>query len=38
MERIVSRFKGKLIKAIKDGNGRFDDMNWGYELVKTDLL
>ena len=46
---IVSRFKGKLIKAIKDVNGRFDDysispkirqilLNWGYELVENDLL
>ena len=25
MERSLSRFKGKLVKTIKDVNGRFDD-------------
>ena len=25
MEKIVTRFKGKLVKMIKDANGRFDD-------------
>ena len=46
---IVSRFKGKLIKMIKDVNGRFDDysispkirqilLHWGYELDERDLL
>ena len=46
---IVSRFKGKLIKIIKDVNGRFDNysisakirqilLHWGYELVESDLL
>ena len=46
---IVSRFKGKLVKMIKDPNGRFDDysvstkmrqvlLHWGYELVKSGLL
>ena len=46
---IVSRFKGKLIKMIKDDNGRFDDFSilpkirqilfhWGYELAESDLL
>ena len=46
---IVRRFKGKLIKMIKDANGRFDDysvslkirkklLHWGYELVKSELL
>ena len=46
---IVSRFKGKLIKMIKDVNGRFDDysslpkirqmlLHWGCELVESDLL
>ena len=43
---IVSRFEGKLIKMIKDVNGRFDDYStspktrqillyWGYELVEN---
>ena len=42
---IVSRFKDKLIKMIKDTNGRFDDysilteirqilLDWGYKLDK----
>ena len=46
---IVSRFKGKLIKMIKDVNGNFNDysispkirqilLNWGYELTESDLL
>ena len=46
---IVSGFKGKLIKMIVDGNGRFDDyclspkirqllLYWDYELVESDLL
>ena len=46
---IESRFKGKLIKMIKDVNGKFDDysistkirpilLHWGYELVENDLL
>ena len=48
-KRIVSKFKGRLIKKIKDSNGRFDDysmspkirqtlLHWGYELVESDLL
>ena len=48
-KRILSRFKGKLIKMIKVVNGRFDDysaspkirqilLHWGYELVESDLL
>ena len=46
---IVSRFKGKLIKMIKNIDGRFDYysilpnirqilFHWGYELLKSDLL
>ena len=46
---IVSSFKSKLIKMIKDVNGRIDDysispkirqvlLHWGYELVGSDLL
>ena len=48
MEREFGRFKSKLIKMIKDVNGRFDDgsisrkiremlLHWGYELVESDL-
>ena len=44
-----NRFKGKLVKSIKDVNGRFYDFSisskirqilahWGYELVEDDLL
>ena len=45
---IVSRFNGKLIKMIKNVNGRFDYsispkirqilLHWGHELVESDLL
>ena len=49
MEKIVTRFKGKLVKMIKDANSRFDDysispkirqilLHWGYELVESNLL
>ena len=45
MKKIVRRFKGKLVKMIKDINGKFDDyslspkireilLHWGYKLVK----
>ena len=48
MERIVSRFKGKLVKMIKDVNGKFDNysispkirqmlLHWGYELTEKDF-
>ena len=48
-KRIVTIFKGKLVKMIKDANGRFDDysispkirqilLHWGYELAESDLL
>ena len=48
-KEIVSRFKGKLVKIIKDANGRFDDysispeirqilLHWGYEFVESDLF
>ena len=41
-KKIVSRFKGKLVKMIKDSGGKFDDystspkirqilLHWGYE-------
>ena len=43
-QEIVSRFKGKLVKMLKEANGKFDDysispkirqilLHWGYELV-----
>ena len=43
MEKIVSRFRGKLVKMIKDVDSKFDDysispkirqvlLHWGYEL------
>ena len=46
---IVGRFKGKLVKTIKDVNGRFDHysispkvrqilLHWSYELVESDLI
>ena len=49
MEKNVSRFKGKLVKTIKDVNDRFDDysvalkirqilLHWDYELFQRDLL
>ena len=45
MEKIASRFKGKLVKMIKDANSKFDDysispkirqilLHWGYELTE----
>ena len=45
-KEIVSRFKGKLVKMIKDANRRFGDysisakvlLHWCYELVESDLL
>ena len=48
-KRIVTGFKGKLVKMIKDANSRFDDhsispkisqffLHWGYELTESDLL
>ena len=46
---MVTRFKAKSIKMIKDNNGRIDDysispkvrqilLHWIYELVESDLL
>ena len=43
MEKIVSRFRGKLVKMINDTSGKFDDysispkikqilLHWSYEL------
>ena len=49
MEKIVSRFRGKLVKMIKDAGSKFDDysispkirqilLHWCYELAKEDLF
>ena len=49
MKKIVSRFKGKLVKMIKDANNGIDDcsispkirqilLHRGYELIESDLL
>ena len=46
---IVSRFKGELVKMVKDVNGKFNDysvspkirqilLRWSYELTESDLL
>ena len=48
-KKIVSRFRVKLIKMIRNGNSKFDDCSistkfrqilfqWGYELTKKDFL
>ena len=48
-KRNITKFKGKLVKMIKDANGRFDDcsispkirqvlLHWVYELTESDLL
>ena len=45
MEKIVSRFRGKLVKMIKDAGSKFDDcpispkirqilLHWGYKLTE----
>ena len=49
MEKIVSRFRGKLVKMIRDAGSKFDDysilpkirqifLHWGYELKETGVL
>ena len=49
MEKIVSRFRGKLVKVIKDGGSKLDGnlnspkirqilLHWGYELTEKDFL
>ena len=46
---VVNRFKGILIKMIKDADSKFDDysispkirqilLHWGYELVESDVV
>ena len=48
MEKIVSRFRGKLVKMIRNAGSKFDDysispkirqilLHWGYELTKKDF-
>ena len=48
-KKIVSRFRGKLVKMIKDAGSKFDDysvspkirqilFHWGYELTEKDVL
>ena len=48
-KEIISRFKGKVVKMIKDSGGKFDDywissklrqilLHWGKELRKGDLF
>ena len=47
--KIVSRFRGKLVKMIKDAGSKFDDysispeirqilLHWGYELTEKDFV
>ena len=49
MEKIVSRFRGKLFNMIKDAGSKFDDysisskirqilLHWGYELTEKDFF
>ena len=48
-KKIVSRFKGKLVKIIKDAGSKFDDysispkirqilLHWGYELTEKECF
>ena len=48
-KRIASRFRGKLVKMIKDADSKFDNysilpkirqilIHWGYELTKKDFF
>ena len=48
-KKIVSRFRDKLVKMIKDAGSKFDDysispkirqilLHWGYELTKKDFF
>ena len=49
MEKIVSRFRGKLVKMIRNAGSKYDDfsilpkikqilLHWGYELTEKDFL
>ena len=48
-KKIVSRFRGKLVKMIKNSGGKYNDysilpkfrqilLHWGYELTKKDFF
>ena len=48
-KKIVSRFRGKLVKMIKNSGGKYDDysislkirqilLHWGYELTGEDFF
>ena len=48
-KKIVSRFRGKLVKMIRNAGSQFDDyssspkirqilLHWGYELTEKDFL
>ena len=48
-KKIVSRFRGKLVKMIRDAGSKFDDysispkirqvlLHWGYELIEEDFF
>ena len=48
-KKIVSRFRGKLVKMIRDADSKFDDysispkirqilLHWGYELTEKDFF
>ena len=48
-KKIISRFRGKLVKMIRNANSKFDDysispkirqilLHWGYELTKKDFF
>ena len=48
-KKIVSRFRGKLVKMIKDAGSKYDDysispkirqilLHWGYELTEKDFF
>ena len=49
MKRILSRFRGELVKRIKDASNKFDDysifpkirqisLHWGYKLTEKDFF
>ena len=48
MEKTASRFRGKLVKMIKNSGSKYDDysispnirevlLHWGYEITKKDF-
>ena len=48
-EKILSRFRGKLVKIIRNAGGKYDDysispkirqifLHWGYELTEEDFF